>query len=221
VRFFQDSQIDQAMERKPKQSRSIASTARMLDAAEALFANGGADAVTVDAIVRQAKTSVGAFYARFADRAGLLAAMHQRFIERMAVEAQTAVSKAFRQADLARAVAAFVKHALPAARKHRESILFFVVTSATESPLRKQGLAANPGFAAAFAAAVMPFRGEIAHSHPEDAIDVAFRILFAVFLQRALFTPGEATGKPINDASLAKEIAHCLVAYLTTPFERS
>ena len=207
------------MERTPKQTRSIASTARMLDAAEALFAKGGADAVTVDAIVRQAKTSVGAFYARFADRAGLLAAMHERFLERMAAETRAAVSKAVRQADLARAVTAFVKHALPAARKHRESILFFVVTSATESPLRQQGLAANPGFAAAFAAVVMPFRKEIAHPHPEHAIDVAFRILFAVFLQRALFTPSEATGKPLSDASLAKEIADCLVAYLVPSCE--
>ena len=207
------------MERTPKQTRSIASTARMLDAAEALFAKGGADAVTVDAIVRQAKTSVGAFYARFADRAGLLAAMHERFLERMAAETRAAVSKAVRQADLARAVTAFVKHALPAARKHRESILFFVVTSATESPLRQQGLAANPGFAGAFAAALMPCRSEIAHPQPELAIDVAFRIFFAVFIQRALFTPAEATGKPLPDASLANEIANCLVAYLTAPTE--
>ena len=205
------------MERPPKQSGSIASTARMLDAAEALFAKGGSDAVTVDAIVRRAKTSVGAFYARFADRAGLLAAMHGRFLERMGAEAHAAVSKAARETKLARAVAAFVKHALPAARKHRESILFFVVTSATESPLRRQGLAANPGFASAFATALMPCRTEIAHPHPELAINMAFRIFFAVFIQRALFTPTEATGKPLTDASLANEIANCLVAYLTAP----
>ncbi len=205
------------MERTPKQSRSIASTARMLDAAEALFAKGGTEAVTGDAIVRLAKTSVGAFYARFVDRAGLLAAMHERFLERMGAEQQAAISKAASQPKLARAVAAFVKHALPAARKHRESILFFVVTSATESPLRQQGLAANPGFAAAFAAAVMPCRKEIAHPHPELAIDVAFRIFFAVFIQRAMLTPTEATGKPLTDASLATEITNCLVAYLTAP----
>lgn len=38
--------------------------------------------------------------------------------------------------------------------RHRASILFFAATSATDAPLRNQGLAANPAFAAAFAAAV-------------------------------------------------------------------
>jgi AcrR family transcriptional regulator len=203
--------------RPPRQARSIASTNRMLTAAEALFAAGGAEAVTVEAVVRKAGTSVGSFYARFTDRAGLLAAMHGRFLERMREEAGAAVAAAARQPSLARAVGAFVTHVLPAARRHRESILFFVAVSATDSPLRKQGLAANPGFAGAFAAVVMPFREEIPHRNPEAAIDVAFRMLFAVFLQQAMFTPKEATGRAISGAALARELTRCLVSYLTTP----
>lgn len=201
--------------RPPRQARSIASMARMLDAAEALFAAGGADAVTVEAVVAAAGTSVGSFYARFTDRSGLLAAMHGRFLERMQAETGAAVAAAVRQPSLPLAVQAFVQQTLSAARRHRESILFFVATSATDTPLRQQGLAANPGFARAFAAAVMKFRPEIAHPRPELAVDVAFRVLFAAFVQRALFTPKEATGRAVSDAALAEEISRCLVSYLS------
>jgi len=189
----------------------------MLDAAEALFAAGGAEAVTVEAVVAAAGTSVGSFYARFTDRAGLLAAMHGRFLERMQAETGTAVAAAIGQPSLALALKAFVQQALSAARRHRESILFFVATSATDTPLRQQGLAANPGFAGAFAAAVMQFRQEITHPRPELAVDVAFRIFFAVFVQRALFTPKEATGRAVSDAVLAEEISRCLASYLVAP----
>jgi AcrR family transcriptional regulator len=203
--------------RPPRQARSIASTDRMLTAAEALFAAGGAEAVTVEAVVRTAKTSVGSFYARFTDREGLLIAMHGRFLERLRTEAAGAIAAAAGQPSLARAVAAFVKHALPAAVRNRESILFFVATSATDTPLRQEGLAANPGFAAAFVAALSPHRAEIAHAKPDQALDVAFRIFFAMFVQRALFTPEEATGRSLSDTALAEEIANCVVAYLSRP----
>jgi AcrR family transcriptional regulator len=203
--------------RPPLQARSVASTNRMLDAAEALFAAGGAEAITVEAVVRSARTSVGSFYARFVDRAGLFAAMHGRFLERLQAEAGAAVAAAMSESTLPRVVAAFVKQSLPAAVRHRESILFFVVASATDTPLRQQGLAANPGFAAAFASVVMPFRTEILHARPELAVDVAFRMFFAAFIQRALFTPKEATGRAVSDAALATEISSCLIAYLSSP----
>jgi AcrR family transcriptional regulator len=205
------------MKRPPSQARSVASTNRMLDAAESLFAAGGAEAVTIESVVREAETSVGSFYARFSNRDGLLAAMHSRFIENFGMEAIAAIAVALKQPTMERALASFTKQAFQSARRNRESILFFVATSATDTSLRHQGLAANPGFAAAFAAVVLPFRERINHRNPEIAIDVAFRIFFAIFIQRALFTPREATGRAITDAALAKEITNCLILYLVSP----
>ena len=202
------------MTRRPRQARSIASMERMLDAAESLFAAGGAQAVTVEAVVREAGTSVGAFYARFEDRAGLLVAMHDRFLDRMGAVAAAAVAASVQQSTLEGAVAEFVRLALAAVRTYRESILFFVAVSATDTPLRRQGLAANPGFAAAFAAVVMPHLLARGHAHPEQAADMAFRMLFALFVQRAMFTPREATGRAMSDRVYAAEIVRALVAYL-------
>lgn len=205
------------MKRPPSQARSVASTNRMLDAAESLFATGGAEAVTIESVVRQAETSVGSFYARFINRDGLLAAMHGRFIENFEAEAKAAIAVAVKQPTIERAMLSFTKKAFESARRNRESILFFVATSATDTSLRHQGLAANPGFAAAFAAALSPFRDQIKHRNPEIAIDIAFRIFFAMFIQRALFTPREATGRAITDTVLAKEVTSCLILYLVSP----
>ena len=205
------------MKRPPSQARSVASTNRMLDAAESLFAAGGAEAVTIEAVVRQSETSVGSFYARFINRDGLLAAMHGRFIENFETEAKAAIAVAVRQPTIERALLSFTKQAFESARRNRESILFFVATSATDTSLRHPGLAANPGFAAAFAAVILPFRDQINHKKPELAIDITFRIFFAMFIQRALFTPREATGRAITDTVLAREITNCLILYLISP----
>jgi AcrR family transcriptional regulator len=203
------------MKRPPRQQRSIASTNLMLDAAEALFAEGGANAVTVEAVVRQSGTSVGAFYARFIDRSGLLSAMQDRFHVRMMNETATAVAAASTQPSLKHALNTFVKCALPVARKYRESILFFVATSATDTPLRRQGVAENPNFAAAFSTLLQPFRKEIGHKDPDLAIDIAFRIFFALFIQHTLFGVKETTGRDLDEDQFIEEISQCLYLYLS------
>jgi len=52
------------------------------------------------------------------------------------------------------------------------------------------------------------------HAHPEQAADMAFRMLFALFVQRAMFTPREATGRAMSDRVYAAEIVRALEAYL-------
>ena len=69
--------------RAPQQTRSIASTARMLDAAEEFLDRAGPDALTVEAVVRESQASIGSFYARFGDRLGLLFALQERFHQRL------------------------------------------------------------------------------------------------------------------------------------------
>ncbi|MBJ7346229.1 MAG: hypothetical protein JHD09_13215, partial [Gemmataceae bacterium] len=51
--------IPQQKDRKPQQGRSVLSMAKMLDAAEAIFAVGGDNSLTVDAVIKLADTSVG------------------------------------------------------------------------------------------------------------------------------------------------------------------
>jgi len=102
--------IPQQKDRKPQQGRSVLSMAKMLDAAEAIFAVGGDNSLTVDAVIKLADTSVGNFYSRFGDRNGLLKAMHERFLLRIGGAAHVAVATAGNEKTLAAALEVFLSH---------------------------------------------------------------------------------------------------------------
>ena len=202
------------MVRKPQQARSILSMARMLDAADALFAEGGDEALTVEAVVERSSTSVGSFYARFGDRNGLLEAMHERFLERLGAGSQMAIQAAVRQKTLVGALEVLLTHMFAIVREYRNSARFFVMYRSTDVKLRTQGIQANAFFARMFADLVMRYQKEIAHAKPANAADVAWRMTFAMFAQQVMFENQEVSGVAISDKALVRELARCLTAYL-------
>ena len=202
------------MGRKPQQARSILSMARMLDAAEAIFAEGGDNAVTVEAVITRAKTSVGNFYGRFGDRDGLLQAMHERFLLRLGGAAHVAVAAAGNEKTLAGAIEVYISHLFTATQEYRNSARFFVLHRSADPNLRAQGIRANAVFAGIFTTLVQSHRGEIAHAHPATAIDVAWRMLYAALAQQMMFDDQEVSGVKMTQPALAREISSCLVAYL-------
>jgi AcrR family transcriptional regulator len=204
------------MVRKPQQARSILSMARMLDAAEALFAEGGVEALTVEAVVERSSTSVGSFYARFGERDGLLEAMHERFLERLATGGQIAIQAAARQKKLVGALEVLITHIFAIVREYRNSARFFVMHRSTDVKLRAQGIQANAFFARMFTDLVLRYQNEIAHAKPANAADVAWRMTFAMFAQQVMFENQEVSGAAISDKALVRELARCLTAYLTS-----
>ena len=60
----------------PQQARSKETERRLLDAAAAIVESEGLRALSVARVVRDAKSSVGSFYARFDDKDDLLRALH-------------------------------------------------------------------------------------------------------------------------------------------------
>jgi len=202
------------MGRKPQQDRSALSMARMLDAAEAIFAEGGDSALTVEAVVKRAKTSVGSFYGRFGDRDGLLQAMHERFLLRLGGAAHVAVATAGNEKTLAGAIEVFLSHLFTASQEYRNSARFFVLHRSADPNLRAQGIRANAVFAGIFTTLMLSHRAEIAHASPETAIDVAWRMLYAALAQQMMFDDQEVSGVPMTIPALVHEIACCLVAYL-------
>ena len=190
--------------------------ARMLDAAEVLFAEGGEEALTVEAVVKRSKTSVGSFYARFGDRGGLLEAMHERFLERLGAGSQMAIQAAVRQKTLIGALEVLITHVFAVVREYRDSARFFFLHRSTDQKLRAQGIQANAFFARMFADLVLRYQNEVAHAKPAIAADVAWRMTFAMFAQQVMFEDQEVSGVAIGDKALVRELARCLTAYLTS-----
>ena len=67
----------------PAQARSQRSLDRMLKAGATLIAKHGVDGLTIADVVRLAKSSTGAFYARFADKDALVREIQHRFVSQV------------------------------------------------------------------------------------------------------------------------------------------
>lgn len=67
---------------QPKQARSQETMNHILDTAAAILEHKTFDQLTVNEVVQQAGTSVGAFYGRFRDKEALLQALDARFFNR-------------------------------------------------------------------------------------------------------------------------------------------
>jgi AcrR family transcriptional regulator len=186
----------------------------MLDAAEAIFAEGGDNSLTVEAVITRAKTSVGNFYGRFGDRDGLLKAMHERFLLRLGGAAHVAVAAAGNEKTLAGAIEVYLSHLFTASQEYRNSARFFVLHRSADPNLRAQGIRANAVFAGIFTTLVLSHREEIAHPHPATAADVTWRLVFATLAQQMMFDDDEVSGTPMTIPALVHELACCLAAYL-------
>jgi AcrR family transcriptional regulator len=69
------------LRRPPKQARSRARIARLLDAAEGILAREGADALGTSRIAHEAGISVGSLYQYFPDRGAIIDALARRYMD--------------------------------------------------------------------------------------------------------------------------------------------
>ena len=79
--------------RPPEQARSQKTLERIFVATEKLLESQRFEDITVSAITKRAKSSVGAFYARFADKDALLNALDQRYTDESLAQLDTIIER--------------------------------------------------------------------------------------------------------------------------------
>jgi hypothetical protein len=140
--------------------------------------------------------------------------MHERFLLRIGGAAHVAVATAGNEKSLAGAIEVFMSHVFTATQEYRNSARFFVLHRSSDPILRAQGIRANTLFAGIFTSLVLSHREEIAHASPMIAVDVAWRMLYAVLAQQMMFDDEEISGVAMDTPALVREVSSCLVAYL-------
>lgn len=185
----------------------------MLVAAEELLRLGGADALTVDAVIERAGTSTGSFYARFGNRQGLLVAMHERFLETLDATWRRAANDALAQSTLRDSLRLFLGVVFVAVRRHRDTLHFHMIHNAHDENMRSQGNELTRG---AFALIV-----EIVGTHAKhesdvdlDKLDLVGRALFGLLLEIVLFDSDEVNGRHVADEERAERFTDMVLAYL-------
>lgn len=202
--------------RPPRQARSQHTLDRLLDAAEALLMEKGFEDVKVADVAAHAESSVGAFYARFRDKDGLLFALQQRWLEQAVATTDDALDPArWSGAGVAGILNAVVPFLVGVFRERKGLLRAFVLRHYTDAAFREQRDRLTDYVADKLAALLLARREEIGHPEPDMAARFGLGLVFDGIQSAVLFD--EPRGVPMGDARLAAELTRVYLAYLGVP----
>ena len=199
----------------PQQARSQRTMEKLLDAAERILLERGLDAVTVPEVVREAGSSVGAFYTRFPDKRALLETVHERACDRTLANADQLLDpKAWRSASIREIIRAGVTMAVEVFGSRRNIMNAFAVAFAGDAGFARRRATTAAAVADRLGGLVLSHKKEIGHPDPKRAIEMSLRVVTATLEQRNAFAMSGLEELSISDAVLVAELDRMLVAYL-------
>jgi AcrR family transcriptional regulator len=201
--------------RTPRQARSRATQARILDAAEAIVAGRGFDAAGVSLVVRRAGCSVGAFYSRFRDKRELLDALHERFAAEASARIDASLDPQRWSAEpLARCLHGLVRALVELHRQRRGLVRAFVAEGQRDPAFqaRRDRLFQHAG--SRLSGFLRGRASELGHHHPERAVAFGLAVAWSTIESAVLFDRLRSGGLAPSDDDLAAELVRLLVAYL-------
>ena len=201
--------------RSPRQARSRAKQARILDAAEAIVAGHGFEGAGVAQVVRRAGCSVGAFYSRFRDKQALLVALHDRF----AAEAQAGIDASldasrWSEQTLSRCLQGLVRTLVGLHRERRGLARAFAVEAQRDASLRQRRDGLFQHAAARLADCLGRRARELGHHDPGRAAAFGLAVIWSTIESAVLFDRLRAGALAPTDDDLAAELVRVLLAYL-------
>ena len=200
----------------PHQARSQQTLDRLLDAAEALLMEKGFEDVKVADVAAHAESSVGAFYARFRDKDGLLFALQQRWRDQAIATTDDALDpERWEAAGVAGILRSVIPFLVGIFRERKGLMRAFVLRHYTDAAFREQRDRLTDYVADKLAALLLARRDEIGHPDPEMAARFGLGLVFDGIQSAVLFD--EPRGVPMGDDRLAAELARAYLAYLGVP----
>lgn len=188
----------------PKQPRSRRTLERIVSAGLQLLEEGGPDAVTVQAVVRRARSSVGSFYARFRGKDDLLQHLREQVRSSTEAEWKGAVAEEPWGTSLERAAARAVDLLLRRRPRYdaRLRTASRLVSSGDDEELRRRALDE-------LAERLLERRDEITHPDPERAVRIGLAAVLGVGQHASRGDNGEGAD------GLRTECTQLLLGYLT------
>ncbi|MBS1104607.1 MAG: Transcriptional regulator, TetR family protein [Deltaproteobacteria bacterium] len=204
--------------RAPQQARSQETLDRILDAAEALVTEKGFEEATVADVARRAESSVGAFYARFRDKTGLLYALHDRYFEQAMATADLALDPArWAGTKIPAILRAVVRFLVEIYRERQGLIRAFVVRNQGDVEFRARQDRLSRSVAARLSALLLARADEIAHPNAARAVGFGLAMTVSTIESVVLFGELRSSELALSDDELAAELARAFLAYLGVP----
>jgi AcrR family transcriptional regulator len=207
------------LSRLPQQERSTQSLARLLDAAERLMGRQHFDDISVAAIAKEASTSIGNFYGRFASKDELLSALQKRYEDdRTELWREFFDSRDWSAALLAERALAVVRVIISNYRA-RAGVLRTLTDQWRHPAKMDERTRKRLGgiYEEAFAF-LLERVAEIRHPKPRQAVEVGMASVLAACRETIVMRPRELPASlKLSDDDLAAELARMLCAYLSAP----
>jgi AcrR family transcriptional regulator len=188
----------------------------LLEAAEGLLREGGADAATLRAIADQAGVSVGIVYRRFRDKDAVLRAVYTRFSGQIDDANRRALAnERLQSATTTQILSSIVRGIAAGYRRHRELVRALVLYARThpDPVFRKRAITLNAAAYERIRRLLLGRRREIGHPKPAVAVSFAISTVAAMLQERIVF--GDVTAlPPLSDRRLIAEATRMLEGYL-------
>jgi len=190
--------------------------ARIVNATERLLEERGFDDISVVDITNRARSSVGAFYARFGDKDALLDHLDAAHAEAL-IERVTAYSEddGWREAPIETLVGDVIRFLAGYFKEHRGVLRALSVRARLhDDPRFAEPTRRVNSRVPELIRLVLSRRSEIEHPSPDLAAYLGFVMVISTLRERILFPETYPTHLPISDSLLADELGHAYLAYL-------
>ena len=188
---------------------------RILAATEALLAERDFGAVSVAQIAAAAKSSVGAFYARFRDKSGLLHMVHERFCEEAQATMEDAMDPArWEDSSLTQVVEALVAFMVRTYQDRSGLMRTFLIHGVSHPTFQEREQRLSKQMFAKLDELMSPRHGEI--PHPDPAKAAAFGLQMLLGTVQSLFVVARAGHEAhhMDARALTKELTRAYLSYL-------
>lgn len=215
MRNMTDEPNRHAHYREPRQARSAATLARVLQAAEELVSSVGLEEMTISGVAERAGVSVGSIYRRFDGKEQLVAALTERMLQ----QREEHLAKQLRMAESSLS-------GILDAYTHTLVQSFIASSSLFPDLMRFRGSSAPDRVARTIAEihrllleAAAPYTAQIQRSDPQAALDTVAGSLLGACFHNSL-----RPDRPMDEAAqsrYADELSDMALAYLLSPDRRA
>lgn len=203
---------------EPRQERSRKTLDRLLDAAETLLEEKTWDEITIAAIVRQARSSVGSFYARFPTKEALVTALLERYHQQLRATAGGAVEDpAWHDLTLAERARQLIEEIVLTCRNKRGLLRLRLARRLAGTPDTEREPQRDRQNVDQLEQLFGSCRDEVARSDFHQALRFGLRLVDGVAVSALGLDDVTSSYGPIDDATLVDELTTAFVAYLRSP----
>jgi AcrR family transcriptional regulator len=203
--------------RTPRQERSRATLARILDATEFLLESHLLEEITLGDILRESGVSVGAFYARFSNKEAIVPCLYERYDRRITEGMKIVLDgQRWRGRALSARVGLLFRYSVMLYRREHGLLRALILRARSDPDIvtveQRQNRAELYEMTARM---LLECRDEMTHPDPESAVAFGLLMAGATFREKVLYARApHPQAVAATDAVLVREMSRAFLGYV-------